>query len=83
MRHLSDIKDYHISGNVLAKTRGKPAFRIAEGLGFKQLAYKDSTAYAVGDFNSDGALVGNRRFNAHAVGRHVQRDIIDQTDDKS
>ena len=81
MRHFRHIRNDRRAGNALAQRNRRRGFFAHHLRTFQHIAQGHGFNLLVRNLNADRRLSGNRRFNAHAVGRHVQRDIIDQTDD--
>ena len=81
VRHLRHIRNDGRAGNALAQRNRRRGFLAHHLRAFQHVAQRNRLDFLIRDFDADRGLAGNRRFDAHAVGSHVQRDIVHQTDD--
>ena len=79
--HLRHIRDDRRAGNALAQRHRRRRFLPHHLRAFQHVAQGDRRDFLIRNFNADRRFSGNRRFDAHAVGGHVQRDVVHQTDD--
>ena len=80
MRHLGDVADDRLTGDVLAHGKGQAAARIRERRGGDALADVDRVDRLVRHLDADCDLVRNGR-DAHVRRSERQRDIIRQGGD--
>ena len=81
VRHFGQIRQADASGDILAQRDRKPAFGVDELLAVDDLPDGDGGDILVGDFDADGSLVGDGRFDTHPAGSQIQGDIIRQIGD--
>ena len=68
VRHFGQIRQADASGDILAQRDRKPAFGVDELLAVDDLPDGDGGDILVGDFDADGSLVGDGRFDTHPAG---------------
>ena len=81
VRHFRHIRDDRRAGNTLAQRDRRRGFFAHHFRAFQHVAQGNRLDLLIRNFNADRRLAGNRRFDAHAVGSHVQRDVVHQADD--
>ena len=80
MRHLGDVTDDRLAGDVLADGKGQAAFRIRERRRADTLADKDGIDRLVRHLDADRDLIRDRR-DTHVRRTERQRNIVRQGGD--
>ena len=78
MRHLRHVGDDRRAGNALAQRHRGRGLLALHLRALQHVAQGDRLDLVVGDLDTHGGLARDRRFNAHAVRGHVERDIVHQ-----
>ena len=81
MRHLGQIRQHDLAGDIPAQRHSELAFGRGELIGIDQFPQADGPADLVGDLDAHGGLVGDGRLDAHAGGGQPQGDIIRKAGD--
>src|ERR1019366_58970 len=80
MRHLGEIGGDRTPRDILAERDGELALRGQEFLSLENLAQKNAFALAVGHFDADHGLAGDRRLDSHRGGSKRHREIVGEID---
>ena len=81
MGHLGDIGDDDLTRNVASEHGSELALGVAELVGIDQLAHGNHADNLVRHLDADCRLTRDRRFDTHAVGGEVERDIVREVGD--
>ena len=76
MRHLGQVGDDGVAGNVFAQADRDAAGGLAERIRVDDIAQIDTGQLFIRHFDADGRFAGNRRFDADIRGGQFQGDII-------
>ena len=80
MRHLGQIGNDGIPGNILAQAYRHAAGSIFKFICIEDIAQIDPRTGLIRHFNAHGSLPGNRRFDKNLCRRQIQGNVIGQTD---
>ena len=81
VRQPCDVANNTVSGDISAHGKGELAAGIAEVIALQNFPQGDGVLVAVGDFDADGRLAGNWRFDTDTLRCQREGDIIRQTGD--
>ena len=81
VRHLRHVRDDRRAGNALAQRHGRRGFLAHHLRALQHVAQGNRLDLLVRNLDADRRLAGDRRLDAHAVGGHVQRDVVHQVHD--
>ena len=70
-RHLGQIRNGHLAGDVPAQGDRQRTFGLLELRGVDDLPNRDGADHLVGHLDADGGLVGDGGLDAHAGGGEV------------
>ena len=81
MRHLCNIRNNHLTADILSHRKSQTGFVAAEGFGFKKFTQINNVVFLIRHLNPHCGFSGNRSLDPDICRCKTQLDIISQRND--